>query len=225
MKKALSLGLSLIMLFSALTVLPFSASAMYDDSSPKSEYEVKPPVGLTLVYNGKEQIGVLTGEDSNYVNYYGYDVINYKATNAGTYTATAVLWGDFGPQTFVWTDGTIADKKITFVIKKAPNTLNVKGKTAVLKLAKLKKKNQTLALKKAVSVSNAQGKASYKLVSAKKGNKSFIKKFAINSKTGKITVKKGTKKGTYKVKIKVSAAGNTNYEKASKMTTATIKVK
>ena len=42
------------------------------------------------------------------------------------------------------------------------------------------------------------------------------------SKTGKVTVKKGLKKGTYKVKIKVSAAAVTNYNAAS--ATKTIKV-
>ena len=65
---------------------------------------------------------------------------------------------------------------------------------------------------------------SYKLVSAKKGKKSFRKKFSVNAKTGKITVKKRLKKGTYKVKVKVKAAGNANY-KASAWKTVTFKVK
>ena len=52
----------------------------------------------------------------------------------------------------------------------------------------------------------------------------FKKYFAVNTKTGKITVKKGLKKGTYKVKVKVKAAGNANY-KASKEKTVTVTVK
>ena len=41
---------------------------------------------------------------------------------------------------------------------------------------------------------------------------------------GKVTVKKGLKKGTYKVNVKLSAAGNTNY-KAAKAKTINLIVK
>ena len=43
--------------------------------------------------------------------------------------------------------------------------------------------------------------------------------------TGKITVKKKTKKGTYKLSISVTASGNANYLAATKTVTVTIKVK
>ena len=75
-----------------------------------------------------------------------------------------------------------------------------------------------------MTVSRAQGRLSYKLVSAKKGGKNFRKKISVNAKTGKITVKKGLKKGTYKVKVKVRAAGNANY-KASAWKTVKFKVR
>ena len=61
-------------------------------------------------------------------------------------------------------------------------------------------------------------------VSAKKGKKSFKKKFMINAKTGKVTVKKRLKKGTYKVKAKVRTKGTANY-KASSWKTVTFKVR
>ena len=64
----------------------------------------------------------------------------------------------------------------------------------------------------------------YTLSSAKQGKKSVKKYFKINKKTGKLTVKKGLKKGTYTVKVKVKANGNTNY-KASTVKTVTFKVK
>ena len=69
-------------------------------------------------------------------------------------------------------------------------------------------------------------KMSYSLSSAKKGSKSFKKYFKINKSTGKVTIKKNSKmkKGTYKVKVKVKALGNTNY-KASGTKTVTFKVK
>ena len=44
------------------------------------------------------------------------------------------------------------------------------------------------------------------------------------AKSGKVTVKKGTKKGTYKIKVKVTAAGNKSYAKKTKTVTFTIKV-
>ena len=62
-----------------------------------------------------------------------------------------------------------------------------------------------------------QGTLTYKKV---KGNK----KITINKKTGKVTVKKGLKKGTYKVKVKIKAKGNANY-KASAFKTVTFKIK
>ena len=51
-------------------------------------------------------------------------------------------------------------------------------------------------------------------------------KITINKTTGKVTLKKGIKKDTYKVKIKVKAAGNANYKaSAVKTVSVTIKVK
>lgn len=213
MKKVLSV-LTALCLFLSVSV---NAFAMYDDSEPKSGYPVDPPVGLTLTYNGKEQIGVLTSENSSFINAYGYDVVNYTATDAGTYTATAMLWGDMGPQTFVWSDGTIADKFITFTIKKANNSLSAKGKNVTLRFAELKNKNQTVKRKKAITVKNAKGKVTYKPVKKDK-------RFKV-AKSGNIIVKKGLKKGTYKVKIKVTAAGDKNYKSLTKTVTVKIVVK
>ena len=42
---------------------------------------------------------------------------------------------------------------------------------------------------------------------------------------GRITIKKGLKKGTYKLKIDITAAGNANYLAATKQVVVTIKVK
>ena len=51
------------------------------------------------------------------------------------------------------------------------------------------------------------------------------KKFKVGKESGAITVPKGTKKGTYKVKIEATAAGDANHKRASKTVTVTIKVK
>ena len=51
-------------------------------------------------------------------------------------------------------------------------------------------------------------------------------RLAINKTTGKITVKKGTAKGSYKIKVKASAANNSKtYAAASKTFTVTVRVK
>lgn len=116
-------------------------------------------------------------------------------------------------------------KTITVTVQKAANPLKIKAKTAKVKYSKLKKKNQTLTVTKVVKFTkDAKDKKTYTLSSAKKGSKSFKKYFRINKTTGKVTVKKGLKKGTYKVNVKVKAAGNANY-KASAVKTVTFKVK
>ena len=135
---------------------------------------------------------------------------------AGTYTVAVTGTGDYNGST-----------EAKFVISKAKNPLKVKAKTATVKYSKIKKKAQKLAVKKVIRfVKNGQGSMTYTLTSVKKGGKSFKKKFTINKKTGKVTVKKGLKKGKYIVKIKVKAAGNANYKKSAvKTVSSTVKVK
>ena len=107
---------------------------------------------------------------------------------------------------------------VTYKIAKAANPLKIKAKTATVKYSKRKKKAQTLKVSKVITFTKkGQGTLSYKKSS---GNK----KITINSKTGKVTVKKGLKKGTYKIKVKVRAAGNANYN-ASSWKTVTFKIK
>ena len=98
-----------------------------------------------------------------------------------------------------------------------PNPLKVSAKTAKVKYKKVKKKTQTLAVSKVLTIKDARGTLSFAKVS---GNK----KIKINSKTGKVTVKKKLRKGTYKVKVKVKAAGNDEYF-ASAWKTVTFKIK
>lgn len=112
--------------------------------------------------------------------------------------------------------GNVYNETIAKLPKKA-NTLTVKAKKPTVKFTKLKKKNQTIALKNVMTVSKAQGKVTFKKAS---GNKKITV-----AKNGKITVKKGLKKGTYKIKVKVTAAGTAEYKTATKTVTIAIKVK
>ncbi len=107
-------------------------------------------------------------------------------------------------------------------LKKA-NPMKVSGKTATIKYSDVKKKAQTIKRAKAISVSNAKGAVNYAFVSAKKDEKDFKKYFNIKSATGDVVVAKGLKKGTYKVKAKVSADGTKTYG-SSGQKSVTIKV-
>ncbi len=106
---------------------------------------------------------------------------------------------------------------------KMDNTLTVKGKTATVKYAKLKKKAQTIKRKDAMTVAKAQGPVTYKLYSVSKAK--YRKYFKVSARSGNITVKKGLKKGTYTVKVKVTAAGSDKYKAGSKTAAVKVKVK
>ena len=135
--------------------------------------------------------------------------IEYKNNvNAGTGTVTAIGKGNY--------TGSITKK---FKIYKATNPLNVKGKTATVKRAKVKKKTQKLKNAKVIkTLKKGKGTITYKKV---KGSK----KIAISKKTGAVAVKKGLKKGTYSVKVKVRASGTKNYYAKTKTITFKVKVK
>lgn len=98
---------------------------------------------------------------------------------------------------------------------KDSQTLTVKAKAATVKAKKVKKAKQTV---KAITVSGNQTTVTYKKASGSA-------KLTVNAKTGKITVKKGAKKGTYTAKIKVTAAASDTVNAASKTVTVKVKVK
>ena len=104
------------------------------------------------------------------------------------------------------------------IIPLIDNTIAVTGKTAKVKFKKVKKKSQTVAASKLFKFTD-KGQGSY-LFSKVKGNK----KITINKTSGKVTVKKKLKKGTYKVQIKVLATGNTT-NAASSWQTVTVRIK
>ena len=178
------------------------------------KFDVRIPVSIenaktvlykdTFTYNGKVQkpkVKTIKGLSLKAGSDYTMDWSTENSKNAGTYLVTIDGKGNYSGST-----------DAIYTIKKAKNPMKLKGKTIQLKKKKLKKKSQNIKRAKAFKVSKAKGKMTYKLVSAKKAGKNFKKKFKINAKTGKITVKKKTKKGLYKVTVKVKAKGNTNYK-------------
>ncbi len=98
-----------------------------------------------------------------------------------------------------------------------PMTIKVSG-AKKYKVSALKKKAKTF---KAYTVKNAKGALTYKVTGAAKSRKVL----KLNKKTGKVTVKKGAKKGTYTLKVKITADGGTTYLAGSKTVTIKVKVK
>ena len=163
------------------------------------------PKNKTVKYNGKKQV-LTAGE--------GYTLSGTtSATDAGTYKAVATLNSGY-----MWADGTKAPKTVVLSIGRRESPLTAKGKTVKVSAKKLRKKKKiTVKRAKAIAVSNVTGELVFKKL---KGNK----KIAV-AKNGKITVKKGLKKGKYKVKVKVLDSGNRNYKSGVKTVIVVIKVK
>ena len=101
------------------------------------------------------------------------------------------------------------------VVKKQTPTIKTKVSSKTISVTSLKKKSQSFTLGASV---NSKGTLSYKKTSGNSG-------ISMNSKTGKVTVKKGLKKGTYKIKIQVKAAAKGNYKAGTKTVTVTVRVK
>lgn len=98
---------------------------------------------------------------------------------------------------------------------KAKQPMSVKVSKKTVNASAVKKKAQSVS---PLTVSKAQGSVSYKKASGSA-------KITVNSKTGKFTVKKGTGKGSYAIKVKVTAKGNVSYKSGSKTMTAKVVVK
>ena len=162
--------------------------------------QIKPAV--SLAFNGKT---LKAGTD--------YTLSYSQNIKVGTATITAKGKGCY-----------TGSKSVTFKIVKAANPMKVtakaktKAKALAVASATVSKKNVAIAAKKAFAVTKAQGKVTYKKAS---GNA----KIAVAA-NGKITVKKGLAKGTYAVKVNITANGNANYKaKTVKSQVVYVKVK
>jgi len=119
----------------------------------------------------------------------------------------------------LWVGGNTITLNIICKALPKKNTLSVKSANKTYRVKTLKKKAQTY---KALTVKSPQGTVSYNV---KYANGKAKKALKLVTKTGKLTVKKGTKKGTYKVTVTVKAAGTDEYLPKSVKKTITVKVK
>ena len=169
----------------------------------KAQSVIAYPKTITLsktkyTYNGKVQKPTVTVKDANgtVIAAENYTVTYAKGCkNKGTYKVTIAFTGNYS--------GTVEK---TFAINKAPNTMTVKPAKKTVKYAQVKKKAQKVKL----TVAKNNGKVTYKTSSKN-----------LTVKKGVVTIKKGTKKGTYTVKV--SAKGDANHNAITKTVKITIK--
>lgn len=116
------------------------------------------------------------------------------------------------------------DSWVIAKLAKKAQSMTVNAKKVSAKYKKIKKKAKTVS---ALTVKGAQGKVSYKIQKistkkklAKQANKKI--KLAAN---GKLKLKKGLKKGTYKISVKVAVAETAEYKAAEKTVTVKVVVK
>ena len=175
-----------------------------------------------FTYTGKAMKPVVSdvNTDSNDIGKVLVEGVDYKVTyknnvNAGKGKVIVTGIGEYRGEEYE-----------EFIIKKAANPLKIQSRKAIkIPYAKLKKKTRKLAITKLVTFKKKlKDKKNYALSAVKKGKKNYKKYFKINKKTGKIAISKILKKGTYKIKIKVKALGNSNYT-ASGWKTVTCKIK
>lgn len=106
----------------------------------------------------------------------------------------------------------------TLGIIKAPNPLEVEGKTVKVSYKRIKKKEKNIGRSKVIKfIKKGKGTMTYTKV---KGNKKIL----IDRDSGKVTIKKGLRKGTHKVKAEVLAAGDSGHL-ASRTKRVTFKIK
>ncbi|MCR5666938.1 MAG: hypothetical protein K6G01_08915 [Eubacterium sp.] len=189
---------------SAITVGDITYTLTHSSSDVEGAYTTTDSDGDTTQYAYLFQDG-----DS-----YKLRIASYPLTASKSYTVK-ITNDQYGDTNFTIQTAKKSSSSATTTSGKKANSIKVKTKSKTIK-AKLKKKKTT---KKYTFKIGASSKTSVKVVK-KSGNKKITV-----SKKGKVTVKKGIKKGTYKVKVKITAPASSKYKKATKTVTLKIKVK
>ena len=247
---ALNINLSSVILSSKISGSFGAAGAEYKLTLKDPNLTIAVPAGQQAEVSGTTvtipyKIGGKNAGTANRISYLitnkgGTEIKYYNAlsggtSGTGTFTIPSSLslegWGtDYDVYILAeQVNGSQATDYASAPVKVASpfdNTLTVTPKTAKVKYKKLRKKKQTVARSKVMNVQYAQGKVTYKLTGVKRGkSKKYKKYFKINATTGKVTIKKRLKKGTYKVTCRVTAAGDASHRSGTKTVTFKIKVK
>ena len=173
-------------LLAVMLMAPAAVNAASPSVTKKSINNKK--ATATATYNGKNQLPKTVRIDGKNL-VVGTDCVIVKKTckNAKKYVLTVKGIGKYSGKT-----------DLVFVINKAKQSI----KTAVEQ-----KSYKATALKKAKKTFNLKTKAAAKVTYTVSGAKN-AKKYIKVAKNGKVTVKKGIKKGIYKIVIKAKATKN-----------------
>ncbi|MBO7673434.1 MAG: Ig-like domain-containing protein [Atopobiaceae bacterium] len=174
----------------------------------------------TVFVGKKSKLGAKTSGDG---------ALTYKSSNTSiaTVSSTGVVAGKkAGSVTVTITAAATknynkATKRVVVTVSKLDNTLSVAATKPTVTASRKTLASRAVVLSRNVKVSKPVGKVTYANVSTD----ATAKKFVVNAKTGKVTIPAGTKAGTYKVKIKVVAAGDATHLKAAKKATYNVRVK
>lgn len=156
---------------------------------------------VTYTYYTNKECTKKTSKDANKASVNGG-----APKDAGTYYVKASVAADAN-----YSQATSSAVKLT--IKKAAQNVKVKTASKSYKASKLKKAAKTFRVGIA-----AKGALKY-------SKKSGSSKLLFHKKSGKITVKKGTAKGTYKMKLQITAKATKNYKAKTVTKTVTVKVR
>lgn len=205
-----------------------------DADADFAETEKAPTDPSTIKKQAAQSITVAVKNTKNVVSKkYGNKAfsIGAKAKTAMTYKSsnTKVATVDRKGKVTIKAAGTA---KIT-ITAKATSSYKAATKTLTVKVAKAAPVLKTKITSKNVSYSALRKKAQVFTLGtsvSSKGTLTYAKTagssaFTVNKTNGKITVKKGLKKGTYKIKVKISAKATANYNAGTKTVLVTVRVK
>ena len=205
-----------------------------DADADFAETEKAPTDPSTIKKQAAQSITVAVKNTKNVVSKkYGDKAFSLgaKAKTAMTYKSsnTKVATVDSKGKVTIKAAGTA---KIT-ITAKATSSYKAATKTLTVKVAKAAPVLKTKITSKNVSYSALRKKAQVFTLGASvssKGTLTYAKTagssaFTVNKTNGKITVKKGLKKGTHKIKVKISAKATANYNAGTKTVLVTVRVK
>ena len=231
-KVLISLMLSLAMVFTALPAMAFAepVEAGDEDSGEVEKLidEVDKQIGYALII--LDTVGNMSEDE-------------FRATSAMAITMAKAKCQDLLNQGLEILNNTLVDNSETIRAfckdmaaavtalqtawkekqPKIQNYLKLAAKTKGIKVKVVRKKGYTFAPIKLVTTDGERyvGKVTYK---GKFLNKKSKKALKFSTKTGKITVRKGAKKGTYKIRVTAKAGGDGNYMPCT-LVNKTVKIK
>ena len=196
------------------------------EKAPTDPSTIKKQAAQTItvaVKNSKNVVSKKYGDKAFSIGAKAKTAMTYKSSN------TKVATVDSKGRVTIKAAGTA---KIT-ITAKATSSYKVATKTLTVKVAKAAPVLKTKITSKNVSYSALRKKAQVFTLGASvssKGTLTYAKTagssaFTVNKTNGKITVKKGLKKGTYKIKVKISAKATANYNAGTKTVLVTVRVK